>query len=106
MDNSVWSIVDPESPSDVRVISSIGRNGAVFGLSPSQVDEIWYRGANDTPVHAWVVKPSNFKPGKKYPLAYLIHGGPQGAWCDQWSTRWTEALYLLENHRVSNDETA
>lgn len=100
VDNSKWSIIDPESPKDVRVISSIGRDGASFGLSPTQVDEIWYRGANDTPVHAWVVKPSNFKPGEKYPLAYLIHGGPQSAWCEQWSTRWNPAIFAEQGYVV------
>ncbi|OJJ99482.1 hypothetical protein ASPACDRAFT_79375 [Aspergillus aculeatus ATCC 16872] len=100
VDNSRWSIIDPESPKDVRVISSIGRDGASFGLSPTQVDEIWYRGANDTPVHAWVMKPSNFKPGEKYPLAYLIHGGPQSAWCEQWSTRWNPAIFAEQGYVV------
>ncbi|KAL4888638.1 oligopeptidase family protein [Aspergillus ambiguus] len=100
VDNSLWSIVNTEDPSDVRVVSSIGRDGATFGLSSTQVDEIWYRGANDHPIHAWVVKPSNFKPGDKYPLAYLIHGGPQGAWNDQWSTRWNPAVFAEQGYVV------
>jgi dipeptidyl aminopeptidase/acylaminoacyl peptidase len=100
LDNSIWSLVDPENPADVRVISSIGHNGVAFGLSSTQVDEIWYRGAEDTPVHAWVVKPSKFKPGSKYPLAFLVHGGPQGAWNDQWSTRWNPAVFAEQGYVV------
>ncbi|KAF9894279.1 DEIH-box ATPase [Aspergillus nanangensis] len=100
VDNSLWTIVDTLNPSDVRVISSIGRDGATFGLSSAQVDEIWFRGAEDHPVHAFVVKPSNFKPGEKYPLAYLIHGGPQGAWNDQWSTRWNPAVFAEQGYVV------
>ena len=100
VDNSSWTIVDPHSPGDAKVISSFGRGGASFGLSASQVDEIWYKGAEDHPVHAWVVKPSNFKPGDKYPLAYLLHGGPQGAWNDQWSTRWNPAVFAEQGYVV------
>lgn len=100
VDNSVWSILDPAKPEETYVVSSIGRGGTAFGLSPSQVDEIWFRGAEDHPVHAWVVKPSNFKPGEKYPLAYLIHGGPQGAWNDQWSTRWNPAVFAEQGYVV------
>ncbi|KAL4872229.1 hypothetical protein BDV12DRAFT_162525 [Aspergillus spectabilis] len=100
VDNSIWSVVDPKHPDDARIISSIGHGGAAFGLSASQVDEIWYRGAEDTPIHAWVVKPSNFKPGNKYPLAFLVHGGPQGSWNDQWSTRWNPAVFAEQGYVV------
>lgn len=100
VDNSVWSIIDPSHPEHALLVSSNGRNGSAFGLSPAQVDEIWFRGAESHPVHAWVVKPSHFKPGEKYPLAYLIHGGPQGAWNDQWSTRWNPAVYAEQGYVV------
>lgn len=100
VDNSVWSILDPASPEEQMVVSSSGRGGSAFGLSSSQVDEIWFRGAEDHPVHAWVVKPSDFKPGEKYPLAFMIHGGPQGAWNDQWSTRWNPAVFAEQGYVV------
>ncbi|KAJ5218243.1 uncharacterized protein N7498_000342 [Penicillium cinerascens] len=100
VDNSIWSILDPANPDEVQIVSSNGRGGVSFGLSPAQVDEIWFRGAEDHPVHAFVVKPSYFKPGEKYPLAYLIHGGPQGAWNDQWSTRWNPAVFAEQGYVV------
>ena len=93
VDSSVWSIIDPDDPSGTLVVSSNSREGAAFGLSPSQVDEFWFPGADSVPVHAWMVKPMNFNPKEKYPLAYLIHGGPQGSWNDQWSTRWNPAVF-------------
>jgi dipeptidyl aminopeptidase/acylaminoacyl peptidase len=84
IDNSFFALFDPSSTkSDVQIISSSSKSGSAFGLSRNQVDEIWFQGA-ETEIHAWVVKPSNFKKGEKYPLAYLIHGGPQGAWEDSW----------------------
>ena len=77
VDNSIYSILDPTGPAEATVISSNSRNGSFFGLSQDQVSEIWFEGSKQK-VHAWVVKPSNFSSDQKYPLAYLIHGGPQG----------------------------
>lgn len=84
-----------------RYISSNTRSGSLFGLSRHQIDEIhWDGAATDTSVHAWVIKPSNFSPKEKYPLAYLIHGGPQGAWTDGWSTRWNPAIFAEQGYVV------
>ena len=100
-DSSVYYILDPSDPKlDRRGIHSLANDGADFGLSPSQVSDLWWEGAKSSPVHAWMVKPSFFNPGKKYPLAYLIHGGPQGAWTDQWSTRWNPAIFAEQGYVV------
>ena len=77
VDNSFYSKLDTTGSAKAKVISSNSRNGSFFGLSQNQVSEIWFKGA-DEKVHAWVMKPSNFSSTQKYPLAYLIHGGPQG----------------------------
>lgn len=100
VDNSFYTIIDPSNPSDARQISSNSRNGITFRLSKNQISDIWFKGSGDYNVHAWVIKPSNFTPGKKYPLAYLIHGGPQGAWTDQWSTRWNPAVFAEQGYVV------
>lgn len=39
-------------------------------------------------VQAWVIKPADFDPARKYPVAFVIHGGPQGAWNAAWHPRW------------------
>lgn len=93
VDDSVWMILNPTNPGDVKISFSNSCEGTNFGLSASQVEELWFAGADDIPVHAWVVKPCQFDPNGKYPLAYLIHGGPQAAWNDQWSTRWNPAVF-------------
>ncbi|KAI2784822.1 dipeptidyl peptidase [Daldinia loculata] len=97
IDNSSYSIIDPESK-DLGLISSSSKEGKSFGLTKSQVDEFWFKGAGDYQVHALVVKPSNFDPSKKYPLAFLIHGGPQGAWGQSWSTRWNPAVFAEQGY--------
>lgn len=77
IDNSIYSILGTRGSPEAKIISSNSRNGSFFGLSQDQVSEIWFQGTSEK-VHAWVVKPSNFSSDKKYPLAYLVHGGPQG----------------------------
>ena len=100
LDSSTYSILDPAASSSVQIVSSYSQNGSFFGLAQDQISDIWFDGAGDQKVHAWVVKPSNFKEGKKYPLAYLIHGGPQGAWTDTWSTRWNPAVFAEQGYVV------
>lgn len=100
IDNSLYTLIDPSKPADATQISSNSRNGTSFGLSKEQVSDIWFKGSGDYKVHAWVIKPSNFAEGKKYPLAYLIHGGPQAAWDDQWSTRWNPAVFAEQGYIV------
>jgi dipeptidyl aminopeptidase/acylaminoacyl peptidase len=100
-ENSIWYILDPSDDysADIETVSSASRHGHKFGLSKSQVSEIWWKGAKNS-VHAWVVKPSNFDESRTYPLAYLIHGGPQGAWMNAWSTRWNPAIFAEQGYVV------
>jgi dipeptidyl aminopeptidase/acylaminoacyl peptidase len=38
--------------------------------------------------------------GKTYPLIYLVHGGPQGAWLDAWHYRWNPAVWAAQGYVV------
>jgi len=102
VDNSAYYFLDTKlSSTKPELVSSNAKGGSLFGLSTKQVDELWWNGAaSGTKVHAWVVKPSGFDSKKKYPLAYLIHGGPQGAWEDAWSTRWNPAVFAEQGYVV------
>jgi dipeptidyl aminopeptidase/acylaminoacyl peptidase len=64
---------------------------APFGLKPGE--SVSFTGAEGKRVQAWIVKPPDFDPGKHYPLAVLIHGGPQGAWDDGWTFRWNAEIF-------------
>ncbi|KAI9745330.1 MAG: hypothetical protein M1818_001610 [Claussenomyces sp. TS43310] len=99
VDNGSYCIVDPSS-AYIELVSSSSKGGKTFGLSQEQVSSIWYQGAGDYLVHAWVIKPSNFDKSKKYPLAMLVHGGPQGAWAESWSTRWNPAVFAEQGYIV------
>lgn len=97
VDNSSYSIIDPESK-EIGLVSSSSKEGKSFGLTKHQFDEFWFKGAGDYHCHALVMKPSNFDSNKKYPLAFLIHGGPQGAWSENWSTRWNPAVFAEQGY--------
>jgi dipeptidyl aminopeptidase/acylaminoacyl peptidase len=53
-------------------------------------------GAGGTPIQYWLIKPPNFDASKKYPVVFLIHGGPQGDWGDAWSYRWNPSLWAAQ----------
>lgn len=48
----------------------------------------------------WILQPPDFDPAKKWPVAYLVHGGPQGAWEDGWSWRWNPSLWAAQGYLV------
>jgi dipeptidyl aminopeptidase/acylaminoacyl peptidase len=98
VDNSTYSIIDYAEPGKETIVSSWSKNGLKLGLSPKQVSEMWFEGAGDYCVQAWVVKPSYFDESKKYPLALLIHGGPQDGWREAWSTRWNPAVWAEQGY--------
>jgi len=56
-------------------------------------EDFWFTGAAGAKVQGFLVKPPNWQPGKKYPAILLIHGGPQGAWLDQWHGRWNYQMF-------------
>src|SRR5579884_988148 len=49
----------------------------------------------------WLLKPPGFDPNKKWPVAFLVHGGPQGAWEDGWSYRWNPELWAAQGYIVA-----
>ncbi|KAH8884576.1 prolyl oligopeptidase [Thozetella sp. PMI_491] len=102
VDNSLYRIVDPSDQASAagQVVSSNTKHGKTLGLSHDQVGDFWFKGAGDYKVHALVMKPSNFDENNKYPLALLVHGGPQGAWADGWSTRWNPAIFAEQGYVV------
>ena len=108
IDNSVFAIIqfsDEQSGVSTSTLwtHSNSGHGSKFGLKTKQVSSIWTPASNPKvtkEVHSWVIRPSNFDDSKKYPVAYLIHGGPQGAWGDSWSTRWNPAVFAEQGFIV------
>lgn len=63
-------------------------------------EQFVFPGWNDETVHGYVVKPWNYEAGKQYPVAFLIHGGPQGSFGDGWSYRWNPQTYAGQGYAV------
>jgi dipeptidyl aminopeptidase/acylaminoacyl peptidase len=65
----------------------------VSKLALNPAEDFWFTGAAGVKVQGFLVKPPNWQAGKKYPAILLIHGGPQGAWLDQWHGRWNYQMF-------------
>ncbi|KAI8148231.1 Alpha/Beta hydrolase protein [Fennellomyces sp. T-0311] len=78
-------------------IKSMGFSSALdkglSGIDLVEPEEFEFTGALGDPVHGWLIKPPNFDESTKYPVAFLIHGGPESAWLDSWSTRWNPQVF-------------
>jgi dipeptidyl aminopeptidase/acylaminoacyl peptidase len=62
-------------------------------VAMSAVEEFEFPGWNGEAVRGYVVKPYGLQPGRKYPVAFLIHGGPQGSWLNDFHYRWNPQTY-------------
>ncbi len=63
-------------------------------------EQFSFEGWNGETVHGYVVKPWNYRDGGKYPVAFLIHGGPQGSFGNGWSYRWNPQTYAGQGYAV------
>jgi dipeptidyl aminopeptidase/acylaminoacyl peptidase len=77
-------------------------DAVVSQVAMSPLVSFWFPGANGDKVEGFLVHPPGFEYGssKKYPVKFLIHGGPQGAWGDDWSYRWNPELFAANGYVV------
>ncbi len=71
---------------------------AQFELTP--LEEYWVDGADKVRVQSFVVKPPHFEPSRKYPVLFLIHGGPEGEWGESWTYRWNAQVMAAAGYLV------
>jgi dipeptidyl aminopeptidase/acylaminoacyl peptidase len=62
-------------------------------ISMAEASSFDFRGAHDEDVEGFLLRPPNFDVSKKYPVKFLIHGGPEGQWGHEWSYRWNPELF-------------
>ena len=63
-------------------------------------EQFSFEGYDDDTVYGYVMKPWNYQAGQKYPVAFLIHGGPQGSFGNGWSYRWNPQTYAAQGFAV------
>ena len=78
--------------SDLKPITQINKD-AITRARMGEYEQFTFKGWNDEEVYCYVVKPVDFDPQKKYPVAFLIHGGPQGSFGNNFHYRWNPSLY-------------
>jgi dipeptidyl aminopeptidase/acylaminoacyl peptidase len=65
-----------------------------------EYEQFSFAGAKGEKVHGYVMKPWNAKAGEKYPVAFLVHGGPQSSFANNWSYRWNPQTYAGSGYAV------
>jgi dipeptidyl aminopeptidase/acylaminoacyl peptidase len=104
--NEIYKLEMPQNPELGTYISEPWQqithmNDALLSQIDMQpLESFTFKGANDEGVQGFIVKPPGFDPSKKYPLKFLIHGGPQGAWGDEWTYRWNAELFAATGNYV------
>jgi dipeptidyl aminopeptidase/acylaminoacyl peptidase len=101
--SEIWSfgITGPDSPARKELGAVTHMNDALLSQIDMQpLESFTFKGANDEEVQGFMVKPPGFDPNKKYPLKFLIHGGPQGAWGNDWTYRWNAELFAATGNYV------
>jgi dipeptidyl aminopeptidase/acylaminoacyl peptidase len=100
--NEIWKIDLREKPGAAQFSTAVTHmNDALLSKIDMQpLESFTFKGANNEEVQGFMVKPPGFDPAKKYPLKFLVHGGPQGAWGNSWSYRWNPELFAANGYVV------
>jgi dipeptidyl aminopeptidase/acylaminoacyl peptidase len=69
-------------------------------LDLPKMESFWFTASDGTKEQGFIIRPPGFDATKKYPVKFLIHGGPQGAWGDAWSYRWNAELFAANGYVV------
>jgi len=85
--------------SDVSKITEINAE-KLAAIRMGEYKQFAFAGWNDEMVYCYVVKPVDFDPDKKYPVAFLIHGGPQGSFGNTFHYRWNPQVYAGAGYAV------
>jgi dipeptidyl aminopeptidase/acylaminoacyl peptidase len=98
-------VMNPEVPPQHQGRSSPApithlNDALIARLDLPPLESFWFEAADKTKVQGFLIRPPGFDPAKKYPLKFLIHGGPQGAWGDDWSYRWNAELFAANGYVV------
>ena len=84
----------------LRTVTKVNSEWAA-SVELGPLEPFGFVGALGDSVFGWLMKPPGFDPAQKYPLVYLIHGGPQSAWNDEWHPRWNYAMFAARGYVVA-----
>jgi dipeptidyl aminopeptidase/acylaminoacyl peptidase len=98
--NEIWRVHLADGPDEEGQQVTHINDALLSQIDMQPLESFTFKGANDNDVQGFMVKPPGFDPNKKYPLKFLIHGGPQGAWGNEWTYRWNAELFAASGNYV------
>jgi len=104
----VYTLDTLGSPAQLYTLAAGGRPRQLTHLNQARLKDVrfgdyeqfQFKGWNDDTVRGYVVKPADFQPGRRYPVALIIHGGPQSAFGNFFHYRWNAQVYAAAGYAV------
>ena len=106
-DTVFYVMASLEAPADVHVAAG-GRHRQItrlnarklHGVELGEAEQFTFAGWNGEAVHGYLLRPAGFDPSEKYPIAFLVHGGPQSSLANEWGYRWNPQVYAGAGYAV------
>ena len=107
----IASLASLAAPADLHATSAAGGalhrltdlNGERLGARAlSRYEQFSFRGANGETVYGYVMQPYGYVEGRRYPIAFIVHGGPQSSFGNAWSYRWNSQVFAGAGYAVSS----
>ena len=105
----VYALASLGAPEDLYVVPANGgtakqltrvNEAALGSRHMSEYEQFNFKGWNDETVYGYVMKPFGYEPGKHYPIAFVVHGGPQSSMQNIWSYRWNAEAFAGAGYAV------
>ena len=105
----VYALASLGAPEDLYVVPANGgaakqltrvNETALGSRHMSEYEQFNFKGWNDETVYGYVMKPFGYEPGKHYPIAFVVHGGPQSSMQNIWSYRWNAEAFAGAGYAV------
>lgn len=97
------------APNDIYMINRDGyglkqltqvNKDKLVDVTMAEFEQFSFKGWNNEQVFGYWLKPANYEQGKKYPMAFLVHGGPQGSFGNMFHYRWNAQLWAAQGYGV------
>lgn len=89
----------PTEGGEISTVADINPQFANYIMN--EPEHFHFKASDGVEVQGFIVKPANYVEGKKYGLVYLIHGGPQSSWTDDFHQRWNTQLFAAQGYAVA-----
>ena len=108
-DQIVYALASVGAPADLFAIPATGgsakqlthvNESILADRHMSEYEQFSFKGWNDETVYGYVMKPYGFEAGKRYPIAFVVHGGPQTSLQNDWTYRWNAEAFAGGGYAV------